>query len=373
VRIVLLLASPYPAPRGSQLLVQQLERGLQRRGHEVTVVSYGRWLRDRTGLHPARPVLDVVTLARVLAVVSRRRPDVLHAHNYEAGLIGVVTARLLGVPLVFHGHSSMHEELASYATWRPLRRALTRVGAWLDRTVPPRADHCVTVTSALAEVLRRDGAPYVTALRPVPDPDELRVLGPVDAEAAVPTICYAGNLDGYQNLGLLSDAFEIVRAEIPAARLLIVTHVASGSPAGLQRPQVDVVRAGTFEDAWRAIGRAWVAVVPRTEPSGHPMKVLNYMAAGKAIVTTAGSAHGLRDDVEARVVPDARPILFASAILELLRDSKRRARLGAAARAAATSTAAWDAGMTALEDVYRSVRVRRGAAAREARVTTEET
>jgi 1,2-diacylglycerol 3-alpha-glucosyltransferase len=364
VTVVLLLASPYPAPRGSQLLVRQVEQGLRRRGHDVVVVSYGTRLRDRTGLHPLRPALDVVTLARALVAVHRTGADVLHAHNYEAGLIGLVVSRLLGVPLVFHGHSRMAAELPSYASSVPVRAALAAAGRWLDRTVPPRADHCVAVTSALAEDFRRGGARGVTVLRPVLDPAELRALGPCDPEATVPTVGYAGNLDRYQNLALLREAFGLVRAEMPEARLLIVTHAPAGAPGGLEDPSIDVVRAQTVAGAWRALGRPWVAAVPRTEPSGHPMKVLNYMAAGKAIVTTAGAAHGLQHDVDALVVSEPGPKAFASAILELLRDQRRRERLGAAARRAATSDAEWLATMTALEDVYRTVRRPRTAVAR---------
>jgi glycosyltransferase involved in cell wall biosynthesis len=196
------------------------------------------------------------------------------------------------------------------------------------------------------------------------DPAELRALGPCDPEAAVPTVGYAGNLDRYQNLALLREAFGLVRAELPEARLLIVTHVPGGALSGFEDPGIDVVRAQTVAEAWRALGRAWIAAVPRTDPSGHPMKVLNYMAAGKAIVTTAGAAHGLRHDVDALVVSEPGPKAFASAILELLRDQRRRERLGAAARHAATSDVAWLATMTALENVYRTVRRPRTTVAR---------
>lgn len=370
MRIVVVLASPYPAPRGSQLLVKHVEEGLRRRGHRVEVVSYGRWLRDRTGLHPARPLLDLLTLARVLRAARRLRAQVLHAHNYEAGAIGIVASRMLGIPLVYHGHSLMADELPSYAPGPAARRVLARVGAWLDRAVPRRADHCVAVTSALATALRAGGATRVTAIRPTADPHEVRSFGAPAAESAMPTICYAGNLDGYQNLALLQEAFRHVRAAMPEARLAIVTHVPAGRGSTAPEAGVEIVRATSLADAWRALGRAWVAVVPRVDPSGHPMKVLNYMAAGKAIVATREAAHGLRHDVDAVIVPP-EPKAFASAILCLLRDAERRARLGAAAREAAASDAAWHASMTTLEDVYRGVR--RGGARDLGAPATEET
>ena len=75
------------------------------------------------------------------------------------------------------------------------------------------------------------------------------------------------------------------------------------------------------------------------------MKLLNYMAAGKAIVASAGSAKGLVDGVTARVVPDGDAAAFADAIVGLLRDPAARARLGPAPRAPRSRAAsAWDAG-----------------------------
>lgn len=369
MKVVVVLASPYPAPRGSQLLVRQIERGLRRRGHAVTVVSYGPWLRDRTGLHPARPLLDLATLARLLWTARRERPDVLHAHNYEAALIGIVAARLLRIPLVFHGHSLMERELPSYVRSRRVGALLAWIGGWLDRRVPRAADHSVAVTTALAEVLHARGAAAVTVLRPVADPAEVAGFGALDAAAAAPTVAYAGNLDGYQNLELLVEAFRFVREAVPDARLEFVTH-APGRPAALAGEGIEVVCAASVGDAWRRLGRAWVAVVPRSEPSGHPMKVMNYMAAGKAIVTTAGAAHGLRDGVDA-VVAEADPKRFASAIVDLLRDPERRARLGAAARAAVTDPGPWDGAMVTLEGVYRKAARTRPAVLPQAHATKE--
>lgn len=364
MKVVLLLASPYPAPRGSQVLVQQTEHGLRRRGHEVTVVSYGRWLRHRTGFHPARPLLDLLTFGRVVYHLVATRADVLHAHNYQAGMIGAVAARLLGVPLVFHGHSRMEEELPSYADGRVGRRVLARFGAWLDRTVPRAADHCIAVTPVLADTFRHHGCEAVSMIRPVADPDEIDALGTPDPPAPEPTLCYAGNLDRYQNLSLLAAAFQRVRHAIPEARLLVVTHARAAAPP--MSTGVDVARVESPVEAWRAIGRAWVTVVPRVDPSGHPMKVLNYLAAGKPVVATRGAAQGLRDGVDALVVADDDVDAFASAIVELLRNGEQRALLGTAARDTASSRVAWDASLIALEAAYGEACRRRGRSRRSA-------
>src|SRR5437773_92723 len=104
------------------------------------------------------------------------------------------------------------------------------------------------------------------------------------------------------------------------------------------------------------------AASPRAERSGFPMKLLNYMAAGKAIVASAGSAKGLRDGVTGRIVPDGDQAAFAAAVVELLSDAAARARLGAAARHAVEDARAWDGVLDRIETVYRNVLAARSAA-----------
>src|SRR5439155_707672 len=79
-------------------------------------------------------------------------------------------------------------------------------------------------------------------------------------------------------------------------------------------PGVEIVRAASYDEVRARLDAADVAVSPRTERSGFPMKLLNYMAAGKAIVASAGSAKGLRDGVSGRVVPDGDEGAFAAAV-----------------------------------------------------------
>ena len=59
-----------------------------------------------------------------------------------------------------------------------------------------------------------------------------------------------------------------------------------------------------------------VALCPRREWSGFPMKLLNYMAAGKAVVVSAGSAKAVRDGVNGCIVRDASPDAYAGAMNE---------------------------------------------------------
>ncbi len=177
-------------------------------------------------------------------------------------------------------------------------------------------------------------------------------------------VCYAGNLDRYQNLEFLLQSFALVRDRVPAARLVLVTHEGGRAEAArLARhgagAGVEVVAASSYDGMRRRLDAAAVAVCPRVARSGFPMKLLNYMAAGKAIVACVGSAKGLRDGVTGRIVPDGDPRAFAGAIVELLSDAHARQRLGAAARRAVESADTWEGVFARLESIYQHVLARR--------------
>lgn len=360
MRVALVIAGPFPAFRGSQVLVSHLALGLRQRRHDVHVVSYGPQRGRQPGPRPGRLALDALLLARLFRVVRRARIDVLHAHNYEAAIASLAVGRLTGRPVVYHGHSAHADELPLYVRAPWARRWMGRLGRVLDAQVPRRADFCIAVSDDLGARLRRAGvAPSaLAAIAPALAPSELDADASSDGVDGV--VCYAGNLDAYQNLDVLLASFARVRSAYPRARLRLVSHPdADGHARRLTArglgPGVEIVLAESYDRARAEIRQAAVAVCPRAERSGFPMKLLSYLALGKAVVASAGSAKGLADGTTARVVTDGDADAFAAAIIGLLGDPAERRRLGEAARRSVQDGVAWTAGLDRLEAIYRRV------------------
>jgi len=136
MRIALVIAGPYPALRGSQVLVQHLATGLEQRGPRRDAGDLRRAAR-RTDRVCVRVVsrFDVLLTLRLWRIVRRERIDVMHAHNYEAAMAALVVGRLHGRPCVYHGHSAMADELPTYAAAPWARRVLgARVGSSTARS-----------------------------------------------------------------------------------------------------------------------------------------------------------------------------------------------------------------------------------------------
>jgi 1,2-diacylglycerol 3-alpha-glucosyltransferase len=283
-------------------------------------------------------------------------------------VVGLAASRLTGVPVIYHSHNALAEELPTYYRGRIARRLARAVGRFVDREVPRRADHCIAICRELVGFLRAHGVEEgdVAMVAPGGSPDEFPVL---DATAAIavrerfgfgarPVLLYAGNLDGYQNLELLFASMSHVRARVPDALLVVATHamprdLTAHLPAGVR-----VVTADSFAVVRDLLGIADLALCPRREWSGFPMKLLNYMAAGKAIVVSAGSAKAVQHGVNGWVVRAEGADAYADAIVRLLADPRLRAAFGAAARRTVEDEYGWDRTIDQVERIYDRVLAR---------------
>lgn len=339
LRIAMVGACPYPVPQGSQVFLRDNALALASRGHDVHLVVYGYGLgQDRHGLkiHRCRrlpgdtrtaagpsvvkPFLDLALLWTLRQVIRREKIDLVCAHNYEGLLVALAAGKR---PILYHAHNAMSDELPYYfSRYKPL---FGRVGRWLDRTFPRWAD-CVAVPHRrLAGHLIVRGCDH-TKVRIVPPPMDTTLFEPSTAGKETPPVLYAGNLDSYQNLNLLYAAMRQVRKAIPGARLLVATA------ENAELPGVELVPTQGFDSLQRVLAKDSVFAAPRVSWSGYPIKMLNAMAAGKAIVACQSAAYPLTHRQNGIIVPDNDEQAFAEALLELMRDTRLRAELGKNAR-----------------------------------------
>ncbi len=388
-RVAIVAACPFPTLQGSQVLIRRLAQGLQARGHAVVVVAYADGLEDAlggiavrripaiagcrargSGPSAAKLLLDGALLAKLWRVVRAERIDVIHAHNYEAALVGLAAGRLARVPVVYHSHNALAEELPTYFRGAVARRVARALGAVADREVPRRADHCIAICHELVDFLRARGVAAVDLVAPGSSPEEFPSRSSADIEAirarfefgTRPLLLYAGNLDGYQNVELLLRSIGRVREAVPDALLVVATHAAPRSVRALAAGAdgVRIVTADDFATIRDLLQAADVALCPRREWSGFPIKLLNYMAAGKAVVVSAGSAKAVRHRVNGWVVTDASARGYADAIVHLLGSPRLRAALGAAARRTVEDEYGWDRVLDQVEVIYATVLAARG-------------
>jgi 1,2-diacylglycerol 3-alpha-glucosyltransferase len=385
-RVAMVATCPFPSLRGSQVLIRELAENLARAGHEVHVVTYpaGEHIvpvrgiavhrvpallgLDGSGSWWGKLLLDLTMVGTLYRVVRDHRIDLIHAHNYEGPAVGYLVRALLGTPVVYHTHNAMSDELPYYFQ-RFVRRWIAALGGRaLDRLVPRLADHCIALTPELTGYLlargvrpdRIETAPPGVAMPTSPDPASVSRLFP-----GREVVLYAGNIDPYQDLDVLLRAHQQVRRVRPDVLLVLASHPARAPEvrarlAALgELPGTVVLEANTFNAVQPLIARADVVVCSRSSWSGFPIKLLNFMSFGRAIVVCRSAAKTVCDGVTGVVVPDGDVEGMAAAIVDLLEDGQRRADLGRAARREVSLKYSWKVVLPIIERVYESTLRRR--------------
>lgn len=403
-RIALVAACPFPSPQGSQVFVGQMAERLAAAGHAVHLLTYGQGMEQvgrgyrhhriarlpgddsgRSGPNAAKPLLDAMLAWRLVRLVREERIDVVHAHNYEAAVASLVARAATGVPVVYHSHNLMGDELETYFDSRPARLVASLAGRALDRSVPSRADRVIALCEWSAARLREAGCaaasvvvipPAVDDEGPLPVRTEDRLALGLDPHELV--VGYCGNLDAYQNLPLLVEGFRrALRQAGGGVRLLVASHAVSGefrravADAGVG-DAVRVLEVHGHAEARRALAVSDVAALPRRLGSGYPVKLLNSMSAAKAVISAGCGSKVLRDGIDGLVVGDDDPTALARAIDRCRRDPAERGRLGEEARRTFLGRMTWDVVLPQIEHVYEGLREPRVHGARRREAATQD-
>lgn len=306
----------------------------------------------------------------LVADLAAYRPDVVHVHTPgPAGLLGVLLADRLGVPLVQTYHTDLHAYADAYKVpgWA-LRLLLRLYAKRLGVPAPAAGDRAAVLTEGNRLLLGAAGA-VVVPTRAVLD----RVALPVPAQrlALVPTgvgerpasraeagafraghgigprdplVLFVGRVNREKGVDLLVRAFARILADRPDTWLVLVGAVYE--PRWLARllraagPGVAARVVHTGQQPPHVVAAAYAAADVFAFPSRTDTQALvlqEAALAGLPAVLADPSLHryGTLDGQAALAAPE--PEAFAAAVLGLLGDRRAARRLGAAARTRAAA------------------------------------
>jgi len=166
-----------------------------------------------------------------------------------------------------------------------------------------------------------------TALTPTPLPEEPVAL-------FTGTFGYPPNAEGLT--WLLTEIWPHVRRQVPTAQLLVV---GKDPPAGSGGPGVELAGWVPAMQPW--FDRARAVLVPIRSGAGTRLKVLDGLASGRALVSTAMGAEGVAiiPGEHGLIADDAQT--FANAVVDVLRDDALAQHLGTTGRALAETVYDW--------------------------------
>jgi glycosyltransferase involved in cell wall biosynthesis len=154
-------------------------------------------------------------------------------------------------------------------------------------------------------------------------------------------LLYAGNLDAYQGLSQLAQSVRALGRE--GWRWLIATESDRAGCAALRDPRLPLRFATLASERDRRLvhAAADVVAVPRANPGGVPIKLLDALARGTRVVTTPRAAAGLRlVGAGVLIAEDDDPLAFAQACTTQLGHCATHAARAARAYIAAEHSAA---------------------------------
>jgi glycosyltransferase involved in cell wall biosynthesis len=402
-------------PHAAQLHIYHTMRGLQQAGHEVTLLAlqgrqvlytqdlevfksdqrldsyYAQLGLSGTGLFkgfesgvrrlqselhlPYLALFDSYRMAEA-GSLNLKGFDLIHERFNLLALGGAWASRKLGIPFVLEVNADLLEQRKFKGIpERGLRRLFA---VWATRLCFKAAAKIICISTELKDHLHRYWNIDDHKLAVLPCAADVEAFGPNNRTELVrrslglttePVVMWVGGFYPWHDLDLLLESFTRVLQKQPKARLVLVgegqTRTVVGQKIIRNGLQHAVIMTGAIAHTSvpEMVSIADVAVVPAAPVpasrggTGTPLKLFEYMAAGKAIVATAQNqaAEVIQDGQNGLLVEAGNVNRFAEAVLTLLNDPVERARLGQNARQQAVTLYSWEEYTRRLEATYRDI------------------
>jgi len=360
---------PWPATDGGRIAIYELVRHMTERGHQAAFLGFGTpqaadELRAHAGLLWARAVAHDTATNPVSALLNLLSPLPYTAAKYKSGAmaeairtalqeelfdlvqlenthmahyLGLVQKHNKPVILRLHNVESLLAQRYARTVAPPLNWYVdlqARRMARFEARACEQASLCLAITEEDAQRVRRLAPDAQVSVSPAGVDLERYYPQPMDEEPG--TVVYVGALNWPPNVDSVrwfrNELWPRIQKDEPTARWIIV---GKDPPADILRwPEEDrsIAVTGFVDDVRAYLHRASVVVVPLRSGGGMRLKILEAMAAGKAVVSTPLGAEGIpaRNNEEIVLAPADRT--FAAAVVRLLRQGVDRKRIGKAAR-----------------------------------------
>ena len=394
MKILGIAPTPFFADRGCHMRILGEIQALQRRGHEVLLLTYhlGRdidevptqrtkdvaWYQKlEAGPALGKFYLDWLLLLKTIRAMRSFKPDVIHGHLHEGAVLGLLARSVTApkTPVVFDVQGSLTMELDSYG-WldklpavRPLFRLVEKaISRWAEQSVGSN----IAVSQFLEEEMGLPADRVCTIIDGVhmgffEGTGRENLKADLGIDPARPIVIYTGALLASKGSDNYFEAIPHILKEAPDAFFLVIGYPVEESQALVKRLGVEdhclfMGRVDYFElpDYLKI---ADVAVDPKEDTAGEASgKIINYMGGGLPVACfdIANNHRFLGEAGSFAPTPD--PQGLAAAVLDLLQDPEARAQKGALARARVEEEFSWEAGGRFYEEVFERALAQRGAA-----------
>lgn len=355
ISILVLAPQPFFQNRGTPIAVRLLVEELARLGHEVHLLVFheGQEVAIKgvtihripkiigvSNIPPSlswkKLVCDGAMFFRLFSLNRKYRFDLIHCVE-EAVYLAFFAKPLLRRPYIYDMDSSLAIQIVDKLQFlSPVKGMLD----FFERAAVAGSDGVVAVCTALEEIAR-GYAPdkEIVTLEDISlleegeqtDEDLRRSLG-----ISGPILLYVGNLEKYQGIDLLLEAYYLACIEGDAQGELVIIGGTKESIASYQAKALELgIRQGLhfcgprpFSLLGEYLSQADILLSPRIQGNNTPMKLYSYLDSGRAVLATRLDTHTqvLTDAISCLVDPD--PPSMAEGMTRLLAEPTLRKELG---------------------------------------------
>ncbi len=311
----------------------------------LEAASVPAWSCGRGSFKSPRVVIAVWKLARYLRA---HRICLIHSFDFYSNILGILAARLAGVPIV----------IASQRDLGDLRPPLQR---WIHRMVLRMADHVLVNSEVVAKRVKLHYAVLARRLVVVPNGVDLARFSPPPTpprrSSGLVTVGTLANLRPEKGLVDFAQAAVLVRERCAEGRFLVWGDGPLRSDLEMLIHRLGLAEAvalrGSTAAPEAALRELDIFVLPSlSEASSNAL--LEAMATGLPVVAThvGGNPTLVKDEVTGLLVPPGDPAALAKAIIRLIEEPTLAADLGARGRARAWTEFGIDQMLARIEALY---------------------
>ncbi len=292
---------------------------------------------------PSVPKLffDFLILLKGISLCLKNRYDVIHGIE-EAGMIAVLLAKLFGKQVIFEKHS----DPSSYKKG-VLRNAIMIVYSMVERTAVRFSDAVIGTGAGLVRQVDDMGTGTrafhifdIPSSLSEPAPDKVeRLRKELQKQTDEILITFVGSFAVYQGVDLLFASIPHVVADFPQVRFVVI----GGSANEIVERKAALSKKGVEEKVSflgkvapdllpNYLAASDILLSPRISGVNTPLKILDYMKVGRAIVATDVESNRLLVDEKTAVLAAPNPVAFAKGITSLAKDQSQRDAMGKAGR-----------------------------------------
>jgi len=275
---------------------------------------------------------------KIIEVLRKESYDIIQLEMLQMATYLDIIRKYSKAPVVLRAHNIEHkiwQRIAENCP-NPLKRVyinhLYRTLRRFEISILNKMDGIVAITPVDARNL--DRLSHSTNIISIPFGINLETLPENPVQPAEPSLFHIGTMNWYPNeesiRWLITEVWPKVSQRLPEIEL----HLAGRyMPEWLKKLSVPrIIVDGEVPDVWEYMQRFSIMVVPLFSGSGIRIKIVEAMAAGKAIITTAIGAEGINYENGQHLIiaKDARS--FTEAVVKVCNDKQLRDSLGKNAR-----------------------------------------